>query len=1247
MKKCLVILILGMLPVLILAGCYKNEKATVNKPASTNAIAKTFSAQGYDKVSDTLFRRKHEAAKSTNGSAPRFSIVEDSGIEFANRFSADAPDSLLETGSGVAIADYDNDGFVDVYLLSIEGRNRLFRGLGNFKFEDVTEKAGVSGASIGSDAFAAGATFADIDNDGDLDLHVCNMTSNDILYVNNGDGTFTDETDARGIKNSGASKIGNFCDYDLDGDLDLYVVTNRNSHDFRKPQTVTAGDRIYIHPDYCDIFGFVNGRIKKSGQRDYLYQNDGKGFFVDVTAKSKITDFAQGLSATWLDYNDDGSPDIYVANDSWRSDRLYENQGDGTFVDVLPKATKQSPWFSKGSDIGDIDNDGIIDLMVGDTAASNHLGKNLNMSLPEDSDWFLEFGSPRQSMSNAVYLNSGNGGFMDVANMTGLSNTDWAWSTRLADLDNDGRLDVFVTNGNARDRMNVDTIKKLERLKIQSKLSAYSDLEKNMPALPQQNLAFSNRGNLEFEDVSQKWGLDLNGISHGSAMADLDRDGDLDIVVNNFNQPATVYRNDSDEGNRLTIALRSSLGNSFGFGSKIELWHGDSHQIKLLTPVRGYLSSDEPIAHFGLGDVTKIDRLQITWPTGNTQEFTDLESGFRYLVVETESDAPTAEPAEQSGPSFTEAGSGIQVEFTHQDGKHDDFARQPLLPYLASQMGPGVSTGDVNDDGLPDVFVGNGNNRPGSLLINRGGSIFEETQGPWKQHFLQDDMGALFFDADGDGDQDLLVTSGGTEYKKGHEQLRDRLYLNQQEGVFSYAEKAIPQAATSSSTAAALDFDHDGDLDLVIGSRSIPHKYPNASPTRLLRNDAGTFVDQSAKPLTDIGIVNSILCSDFNNDGWTDLIIATEWGPVRFLKNSEGAFSDVTSELGVAQSSGFWHGLASGDFDSDGDLDYVATNVGTNTRYKADTEHPTRLYFGDFDENGRLDLIESKFEGGIELPVRSLTSSSAAMPQLRKKFQSHEDFAKASLADVYNLNKDEADFLEVNFLESAIFWNDGGSMRIEPLPRMAQTSPGFGIETLDYDCDGDLDILVANNFFGTVPEFGLMAGGMGALLTNDGTGKFSFVLSNESGVNLQDDSMGLAVDDIDFDGDLDAIVGVHSGKARTLTNQANPASWWKLVIRGPMGNPNSIGARAFVVRQDGSTQMHEIRAGGSYLSQSTGAIFLYASEQNPVNSIQIKWPTGEVADIGKSELSDVGELSIDVSDYAGDWKDESLEVLGD
>ena len=1210
---------------LLFAGCTDSKVA--RKPGSTSKPSmpvkvdqSKLTERGFEQLDNSLFRRPLGSASSGTS---QFSIVSGSGIDFANNFSRETPYRLIETGAGVAIGDYNNDGHADVYMLGTDGPNKLFRGLGNFKFEDATDEAGVDGSVLGKDVWAAGASFADVDNDGHLDLMVCNMGAKDLLDINRGDGTFREEANLRGVGHADASKIGSFCDYDLDGDLDLYLLTYKAAENQGPPKIVAVDGNEYIHPDSRDSYGIVHGRVMESGQRDYLFQNDGNGYFTDVTQESQLMDHALGLGISWVDYDDDGHPDIYVSNDFWQPDRLFRNLGDGTFTDVLPQMARHAPWFAMGNDSGDLNNDGLIDLIVGEMSGTTHFRQKLNMGSMEESAWFLELGTPRQYMRNAVYINSGANQFMEAAFMTGLSSTNWTWAIRLVDLDNDGLLDVFATNGHARDSMNADIVNELTRLQKEGNMEAVYKANQDVPPLREKNLAFRNQGNFQFNNVSEAWGLDHEGISHGVAMADFDSDGDLDMVVNNLYEPATVYRNDSSDGNRITLSLRNEQGNFFGYGTKVQIRYSDQTQTKYLTPVRGYLSSDQPIIHFGVGQASTIEKLTITWPGGVQQSFENLETGFHYLAVNREKPSPQQTVESQKlRTAFSEPTKKL-IDFTHFDGQHDDFARQPLLPYRTSRLGPGVAVGDINKDGLPDLFLCNGNDQPSVMMVNRGGTEFEKVKGPWRQHFVQDDMSALFFDANGDGLQDLLVTSGGSEYKAGSKQLQDRIYINRGQETFEYSPEALPETAVSSGASAAFDFDHDGDLDLLIGSRSTPHQYPKAPPSRLLENEGGRFTETNAEataPLSSLGIVNSILCSDFNSDGWTDVIVATEWGPVRFIENSEGVLKDVTEELGVDVHSGWWHGLAAGDFDNDGDLDYVATNLGLNTKYHADKKHPHRLYYGDFDDSGRVDLVEAKYEKDTEYPVRGLSCSSRAIPMVGEKFDKFQSFAMAPLAEIYDMGKTEHDVKEANYFESAIFWNESGKIRIEALPRMAQISPGYGIETLDFDCDGDIDILIANNFFGAEPETGLMDGGLGALLQNDGNGKFDFVWPNRSGVLLESDSMGMGLADIDEDGDLDAVVGVHSGRTRLLLNESNPLNPRKLeLVAAAAGNQNAVGASILVSRK-GDKQRHEIRAGGSYLSQSANQIYLYPGDENPIQTIDITWPSGKRTTLSSNEF---------------------------
>ncbi len=1170
----------------------------------------------FDQVALGVYAKKLNAVapQSATEQETSFELILDSGIDFANQFDRDKPFKYIETGAGVAIADYDNDGNADVYLVATDGPNKLYRGLGGFKFEDVTLAAGVAGEVDGEDVWGAGASFADIDNDGDQDLLVCNMSQRNLLYLNRGDGTFEECAKRCGIERFGANKIGSFCDYDQDGDLDLFLLTNQDQIPSKSPRFIEVGGERRVHPDDRETFGFVGEKVFEAGEKDYLYKNNGDGTFVDVTEAAGVEQYSFGLSVSWLDYDGDGWQDIYIANDFWQPDLLYRNNHDGTFTDVLPETAKHTPWFAMGSDSGDINNDGFLDLMVGDMSATSHFRQKLNMGGMSDASWFLQFGSPRQYMRNALFLNTGMGKFMEAAFMTGMESTDWTWSTRFADLNNDGKLDVYVTNGHARDTMNADLVNELQRLKDAGKLEETLALNQRIPAARKPNKAFLNNGELDFEDVSQQWGLDLEGISHGVAFADFDNDGDLDFIVNNLYEQASIYRNRSSEGNRITVDLRSQTNNVFAIGTKVEIWHDGQYQMRELTPVRGYLSSDNPVLHFGLGNSQAIDRMRITWPDGNVQEVKDQIGNRHYRIVEQRSHETFATAAKVT-PMFVDAGEQKGLLFRHRENVFDDFMNEPLLPYKLSQLGPGVAWGDCNGDGFSDLYVCGAKGSPGALFLNDNGERFNAVEGPWAHDMFCEDMAALFFDADGDGDNDLFVTSGGNEIREGRDDLNDRLYLNEGQNFRKAGPEYFPQKGLSSSTVAAADFDRDGDLDLAIGTRSQPGRYPKSSASRILRNDDGKFVDvanEIAGELKDIGMVNSLIWTDYDSDGWVDLMFAVDWGPVVVLRNENGKFINVTKDLGLAGFKGWWHGLAAGDFDSDGDLDYVATNQGLNTKYHANSSHPHRIYYEDFDKNGQCDLVEAEFEGDVEVPMRGLSCSSRTMPFIGKKFGKYEEFALASLSDIYGEANDSRPYVEVNYLSSAILWNDGESgMRVEALPRLAQISPGYGVEACDFNCDGNIDVLIANNFFGSQPETGYMDGGVGLLLLNEGTGKFRSVWPNESGVLLSDDSKGLAIADFDQDGDADVVVGVNQANTKLLINQANPVGSVPIKVKGDDGNLASVGAQITVELKSGLRRTFELRAGGSYLSQSENQIVLHDIEIADVGRVVVRKPTGE------------------------------------
>lgn len=1189
----------------------------------TNAPVKELTKNAGQRVRENLFAKPLNEIDSGIKPKTRFRQLKNCGVDFRN-YMIRTRSRLIETGSGVALADYDGDGLIDIYLTGSDVANKLYRNLGNLNFEDVTDAAGVDGRIKDVVVWSSGASFADIDNDGDLDLYVCNMASPNLLYINQGDGTFVEDTYLRGASYNGASKQANFCDYDQDGDLDFYLVTYQDNNKVEGDlfEVVNGEKRIIAgKEEYAAIIG--DTVEYKTGEHDLLFRNDGTGKFEEVATTSGISGYDPGLSSVWFDFNGDGWQDIYVTSDFKMPDHLYQNNQDGTFTDVLPHTVNRTPWFSMGVDVGDLDKDGRLDLLVADMADRTHYGQKLNMGDMADSAWFLNYGNPRQFMTNCLYLNTGTSRFLECARQTGLAKSDWTWSVRFADLDLDTNLDVFFTNGHSRDAMNGDLASqhrafdliKDKQLARQKKI----EFNRNIPPRNETNLTYANRGNLEFESVGKQWGLDFHGVSHSAGFADLDLDGDLDCVVNNYYKPSLVYENETVGGGRLLVELRSATGNTFGIGSKIEIWQGADYQRRDLMPGRGYLTSDPMMVHFGIVMEKKIDRLRVTWPDARVQEFTQLEPNRLYRVIDS---AEATVPARKSATTtqFVNRTEECGFDFHHQESDFDDFEREPLLPFQLSRIGGGIAWGDINNDGLDDAYCGGASGQSGKLLINRGGT-FETLKGPWNDDSDCEDMGAVFFDADGDGKVDIYVASGGNEFETGDARYRDRLYRNIGNEAFEdVSATAIPEVFSSSSAACCVDFDHDGDLDLFVGSRSIPGKYPLTPKSHLYINEEGVFKTSTAKQsggVDDVGLVNSAIWSDFDADGWPDLLVAAEWGPVSVFKNNNGSLVDVTKSVGIATQTGWWHGIAAADLDADGDMDYVVTNQGRNTKYHATPQRPHRLYYDDFDKNGSLDLVEAEFEGTVEYPVRGRSCSSRCMPFIADKYKTFHDYSLATVADIYGIQEKPRPVRELRVLDSIILWNENGSgFSMEALPKLAQISPAYGVCVSDFDADGILDVLMATNFFAAQPETGYMDGGIGWLLQGTGNRQFASVPANLSGVIVPGDGNGLAIADVDGDGDQDALWAVNNDKFQLLKNQSG-ASSVRLRLEGIPQNSAGIGTRIVVRSGDNANkQAYEISGGGSYLSQCSATISIAVKILKKSSIVDVFWPDGTRSSFG-------------------------------
>jgi hypothetical protein len=1109
-------------------------------------------------------------------------------------------------GTGVAIGDYDGDGRPDIFVVSKTRSCRLFRNLGGWRFEDVTEKAGVGQKGGAARAWKQGATFVDVDNNGLLDIYVCRYGAPNLLYINQGDGTFREEAQARGLAVNDASVMAAFCDYDRDGFLDVFIQTN------------------------------ILGPSHPSGQRDYLFRNNGDGTFTDVTERSGISGEAQGHSSVWWDYDGDGWPDLYVANDFAAPDKLYHNNRDGTFTDVIDSVVPHMPYSSMGSDLGDINNDGLLDLMVSEMAATTHQKDQRGMALrrgiladpPDDS------AAAPQVMRNALYINTGTGRCLEAACLAGLSATDWTWSVRFEDLDNDGRLDLFVTNGMNRELHNADL---LLRKDLAESPAEKARIEASSPKMPEQHLAFRNMGDLRFEDASAAWGLDQRGISFGAAFGDLDGDGNLDLVYTNYEGGVTLLRNDEDRGHRAVIALRGTRSNRYGVGATVRLETDSGAQIRALVLARGIVSSSEPILHFGLGDDAVIRRLTVSWPSGHVQTFTDLAADRRFTITEPSGPAAAPQPGEAAAGQFSQAGPPFNLSLVSREAQIDESVQQPLLPMRQNRRGPAVAVGDLAGRGRDDVVLGGTPADPARVLLAGTGAGYAPAgPGIAPAGDSLNDGPILLFDADGDGANDLLVTRGGCSLPAGSAEYQPRLFLNDGRGGLRPAPAdALPPLAVSAGAVAAADFDRSGRLGLFIGGRVVPGQYPLPPRSALWANRGGRFEDVTervAPGLREVGMVTGALWSDVDGDGWPDLLLALEWGRVRYFHNNRGRnLEDWSERAGFSAAGvGWWNSIAAADFNGDGRMDYVVGNVGLNTPYTASRERPALVYYGDFKGNGDSQLIEAYYEGDRIYPRRTRRDLGAVIPGILKRFPRNDYYARATLGEI--LGEDRlvaARRFEATEFQSGVFLSQpDGTHRFEPLPRMAQISPIQGLVAGDFDGDGHADIYAVQNSYSPIPFVGRFDGGLSQLLRGDGRGGFAPVPPLESGLVVPGDAKALAVADLDQDGWPDFLVTRNNASTLAFRNGgvAGRRSV-RIQLRGPAGNPMGVGARITLELGDGSSQTGELYAGSGYYSQSTPACFFGWSERTPPRRIRVQWPSGQASEHAFSPTSGTQVLS--------------------
>jgi hypothetical protein len=1026
----------------------------------------------------------------------------ESGIAFSNSLEETESNNYFTynyfyNGSGVGVGDINNDGLQDIFFSGNQVPNRLFLNKGDLQFEDITVKAGIRH----DNGWSTGVAMVDINADGWLDIYVCRAGQSknpelrtNLFYLNNKNGTFTESAKQWGIADPGHSTQAYFFDYDRDGDIDLYLVNHRT--DFNNNSKIDSEIARDIRSEFSD----------------QLYRNDGKQFR-NVSQQAGIVNKAWGLSASIADYNEDGWPDVYVANDFLEPDFLYINQKDGTFRESLKEHFKHISFYGMGSDVADINNDGLMDLMVLDMVASDHQRSKRNMASMSNSNFWalVKYGFHYQYMLNTLQLNNGNGSYSEIAQMAGVSQTDWSWGPLIADFDCDGWQDIFVGNGIKRDVTDNDFKIKVSEINATRESIALDELLGLMPSAKLKNYIFKNKADLTFEKKQDDWGLSEEKNANGGAYADLDNDGDLDLVINNLDEQASIYENKLNSKNYLSLKLLGPKENPNAIGAVVELTYDDKIICREKYPCRGFMSSSEGPIHIGINPGASKTNVKVTWSSEEVQDFGEL--AFNQIhELKYSTDKSAGAPIAKTKPIFQRIQpQSLGITYRHIENLYDDFIKEILLPHRYSQHGPHISVGDIDGDGYDDFFIGGAIGSPGEIYLQQANSTFSRIEvEALKEDANFEDMGSVLFDADGDGDLDLYVVSGGNEYPAGSSAYQDRFYVNEGFHRFRKANEQLPSINSSGMAVCAGDVDNDGDLDLFVGGRVVPAAYPEVPRSYLLINNEGKFENRTPTELQYPGMITDAVFADLNSDDQLELILSGEWMPITQV-TFEGSKIDV-QQLMEGSDNGWYQSIGIADVNKDGLLDVFAGNIGLNNKFHPTSERPLHVYQHDFDQNGKKDIVLSKDKGDYKLPVRGRECSSEQMPFIKNKFPTYQAFAEANMEEIYGDElKNALHFTAGDFSHKLFLQKEAGVYDELELSNSIQRSPIMDFLNLE-----DGRVIYGGNFHMAEVETVRYDAGIGGVLTwKEGLSEVSMI-----GLDLSGDVKDMAVINLANDGKL-------------------------------------------------------------------------------------------------------------------------------